>query len=127
MLHRDSREIVNTGDHLTSMTSETSCSGLDLGRVTRAPNQYCTTCANVPDIFWGVVGVIVCGVVVLGKVGKGVVVSAWCWEGLRILEKCWRTGCLVGPRLGAVAANRVTRRLAQRPGRGRGQTPKTSA
>ena len=31
MLHRDSRKIVNTGDHLTTLASESSCSGRDLG------------------------------------------------------------------------------------------------
>ena len=56
MLHRDSREIVNTGDHLTTLKGETSCSGWDLGRAHRAPNQYCTTCANVPELILGVSG-----------------------------------------------------------------------
>jgi hypothetical protein len=51
MLHRDSREIVNTGFHLTTFTTETSCSGLDLGQAQRGPNQYCTPCANGPDSF----------------------------------------------------------------------------
>ena len=71
MLHRESREIVNTGDHLTISTGETSFCGWNLGRVKRAPNQYCTTCANVPEAFRGVVVVIVCCEGDLGKGGKG--------------------------------------------------------
>jgi hypothetical protein len=67
MLHRDSREIVNTDDHLTNLLGEASCSGWDLGRSQRAPNRYCTTCANVPEVFRSVVMVIVCAVAVLGK------------------------------------------------------------
>ena len=31
MLHRGSRETVNTADHLTTFKGETSCSGWDLG------------------------------------------------------------------------------------------------
>jgi len=52
MLHRDSREIVNTLDNLPAATGETSCSGWDLGGAERTPNQYYTTCANAPNSFW---------------------------------------------------------------------------
>ena len=94
MLHRDSREIVNTGDHLTTVAGETSCSGWDLGCARRAPNQYGTTCANVPEIFWDVVVVIVCSVGVLGTIGKGWAVRGgvgMVWELLRRVgeQRCW--------------------------------------
>src|ERR1700752_1067891 len=51
--HRDSREIVNTGDHLTTVESQTSCSGWDLGRAQRAPKSVLHLCANVPADFRG--------------------------------------------------------------------------
>ena len=88
MLHRESREIVNTGDHLTISRGETSCRGWDLRRVQRAPNQYCTTCANVPEEFRGGAVVIVCGGVYLGKVGKGWEVLGGSWVVLGWFGKC---------------------------------------
>jgi hypothetical protein len=60
------REIVNIGDHLTTLTSETSCSGWDLGMRIARPAQYCTAVPNMPKVFRGVVAVIVCAVAVLG-------------------------------------------------------------
>jgi len=92
MLHRESREIVSTGDHLAIHRGETSCRGWDLGRAQRAPNQYCITCANVPVVFWSVVVVIVCSVSVSGTVGKGWAVRGWCWDGFGIVETCWEIG-----------------------------------
>ena len=42
MLHRDNREIVNTGDHLTTRLNEAACGGPCFGHDQRARNQYCT-------------------------------------------------------------------------------------
>ena len=85
MLQRDSREIVNNGRPPSpTLKDETSCTYWDLVRAERAPNRYCTPCANVPDIFWGVISGIVCAAVILEIDEKGGALGSdvgevWAW------------------------------------------------
>jgi hypothetical protein len=49
MLHRDSREIVNTGDHLMTRGDETACGSSRFGRSTARPKPVSHPCAAHAD------------------------------------------------------------------------------